>query len=114
MITMKTETEDLESGQSHGFFGDDLVVGIADHDWPNHAIDIIVGSPGSADRSEKLKVGQMTRYARADNSALYEIRLRSVDGFGTGRLSCSFQVIQFDDPALIATIRARTGWEVGQ
>ena len=110
---MKSETEDLESGQSHGFFEDDLVVGIADHERPNHAIDIIVGSPGSADRAEKLKVGQMTRYATADGSALYEIRLRSVDGFGAGRASCSFQVIRFDDPAMIATITARTGWEAG-
>lgn len=110
---MKAETADLEPGQSHGFFEDDLIVGIADHDWPNHAIDVIVGSPGSADRAEKLKVGQMTRYVRADNSALYEVRLRSVDGFGAGRASCAFQVIRFDDPAMIATITARTGWETG-
>lgn len=110
---MKTETEDLEPGQSHGFFEDDLVVGIASHDWPNHAIDVIVGSPGSADRSEKLKVGQMTRYARADNSALYEVRLRGVDGFGAGRAVCAFQVIRFDEPAMIAAIMARPGWETG-
>ncbi len=111
---MKTETKYLELGQSHGFFAEDLIVGNANYSFPDSALSITVGSPGSADRSKKLKVGEMMRYARADSSALYEIRLRSLDTNSAGNEGGSVQVTRFDDSAMIAAITARTGWESGR